>query len=296
MFKKYQHIEKFGNHEVEGIENGMCYIFYKIDGTNSSLWVENGELQAGSRNRHLSLDQDNAGFYKWALEQDNIISFLKENQNIRLFGEWLVPHSLKNYKDNAWRDFYVFDCVDCSDSYIPYDEYSEWLDVWNIKTIPPICKINNPTEESLYKLLDKTGDYLIKEGSGRGEGIVIKNYDFVNKYGRTVWAKIVCNEFKEKNQKSFGIPEIRTKSLIEEKIIFDLLSESFIEKEYQKIILESEWSSKYVPRLLNVVFYEFVKDEIWNIIKKYKNPKIDFGILRNQVILRIKQVKKELFL
>jgi len=31
MFVKYQHVEKFGNLEVEGINLGECYIFPKID-------------------------------------------------------------------------------------------------------------------------------------------------------------------------------------------------------------------------------------------------------------------------
>ena len=38
MFVKYQHIERFGTQETEGIENGTCYVFPKIDGTNASLW------------------------------------------------------------------------------------------------------------------------------------------------------------------------------------------------------------------------------------------------------------------
>lgn len=32
-FNKYQHIERFGTDEVENIEFGRCFIFYKIDGT-----------------------------------------------------------------------------------------------------------------------------------------------------------------------------------------------------------------------------------------------------------------------
>ena len=39
-FTKYQHIEKLGNRETEGLLDGMCYIFYKIDGTNASVWMD----------------------------------------------------------------------------------------------------------------------------------------------------------------------------------------------------------------------------------------------------------------
>jgi hypothetical protein len=38
------HIEKFGNTGVEGIELGECYVFPKLDGTNSSLWFQELEF------------------------------------------------------------------------------------------------------------------------------------------------------------------------------------------------------------------------------------------------------------
>ena len=101
-FKKYQHLERFGTTEVKQIELGTCHVFPKLDGTNASVWLdENGEVQAGSRKRHLSLDFDNAGFYAWVKEQSNILEYLKENPTHRLYGEWLVPHSLKTYREDA---------------------------------------------------------------------------------------------------------------------------------------------------------------------------------------------------
>lgn len=38
-FRRYQHVERFGNDEVEDINIGTCYIFPKIDGTNSSVYL-----------------------------------------------------------------------------------------------------------------------------------------------------------------------------------------------------------------------------------------------------------------
>ena len=104
-FLKYQHVERFGNPETNGIENGMCYVFPKIDGTNAQLWWDNsvygGRLMAGSRNRKLELDNDNAGFYDWACNQDRHFEFFRKYPNLRLYGEWLVPHSLKTYKNET---------------------------------------------------------------------------------------------------------------------------------------------------------------------------------------------------
>ena len=86
-FLKYQHVERFATAETQGIENGMCYVFPKIDGTNSQLWWNKGLLMAGSRNRQLELDNDNAGFYNWACVQDNIFEFFKKHPDYVLDGE-----------------------------------------------------------------------------------------------------------------------------------------------------------------------------------------------------------------
>lgn len=36
MFIKYQHLERLGNQETNGILDGEVYVFPKIDGTNAS--------------------------------------------------------------------------------------------------------------------------------------------------------------------------------------------------------------------------------------------------------------------
>ena len=100
-FRKYMHLERFGNDEVQGIEVGTCYIFSKLDGSNASIWFYNNELQAGSRNRQLSLEKDNAGFYQNIKEQERYIKLVKENPTYYFYGEFLCPHSLKTYREDA---------------------------------------------------------------------------------------------------------------------------------------------------------------------------------------------------
>lgn len=291
-FKKYQHLERFGTTEVNDIEVGTCHIFPKLDGTNASIWWEDG-LKAGSRNRELSFDNDNAGFLAWASENSGLSCFFRENKDLRLYGEWLVPHTLKTYIDSAWRDFYVFDVMR-GDEYLSYSEYKGLLDSHNINYIPPICIIKNPTDETLFNCLDKN-DYLINDNEGVGEGIVIKNYDFKNRFGNVVWAKIVRTEFKVKNQKVSGPSEIKEKNTIEEKIIAEYVTGSLVEKEYSKIEVESGWSSKMIPKLLNVVFYCLIKEESWDFIKKHKNPTINYKRLMSLSFAKTKELKPELF-
>lgn len=295
-FLKYQHVERFGTPETNGIENGMCYVFPKIDGTNSQLWFDKktGSLYAGSRNRKLEFDNDNAGFYDWACNQDRHFYFFREFPNLRLYGEWLVPHSLKTYKDTAWRNFYVFDVMD-GENYLPYEEYKKLLEPFGIEYIPAICKVENPTYERLIAQLEKNG-YLIEDGKGIGEGIVIKNYNYKNKFGRQTWAKIVTNEFKAKHQKT-QITEIKEAKIIEEEICKKYVTKSLIEKEFAKIENENggDWSSKFIPRLINTVFYCIVKEESWNFVKEFKNPTVDFKRLSYFCTQQIKEQMPNLF-
>lgn len=299
-FRKYQHIERFETDEVQGIELGLNYIFPKIDGTNGSVWLgDDGEIKAGSRRRELSLESDNAGFYAFVINNQNIINYIKEHPTHRLYGEWLVPHSLKTYKDDAWRKFYIFDvCIDKSENeveYIPYDIYKPMLEEFDLDYIPPIGIIKNGSYEQFIEMLNKNF-FLVKDGKGVGEGIVIKNYDFYNKYRRQTWAKMVTNEFKEKHYKTMGAPIMEGNKMVEEKIVDEFCTSEFINKEYAKIVNEKKgWKSQYIPMLLGRVFHELVNEEIWNAIKKFKNPTINFKTLNIMVINKIKQVKSDIF-
>lgn len=288
-YNKYQHIERLGSAEVEGILEGLCYVFPKLDGTNSQLWWNNG-LKAGSRNRELSVESDNAGFYNWALTQSNILSFFENRPDLKLYGEWLVPHTLKNYNSNAWRNFYVFDVIREDGSYLPYEEYNALLSIYDIPTIPVLLVKTNPSLSELNELLSNN-TYLISEGIG--EGIVIKNYNYTNKYGRKTWAKIVADEFKV--QKGISVKDISEQKPIEFQIVETFVTEAFVRKELAKIELVEPWSSKLIPKLLNTVFHELIVEEMWNILKRFKNPKINFKDLNNLTTSKIKELLSDKF-
>ena len=204
------------------------------------------------------------------------------------------PHTLRTYRKDAWNKFYVFDVVDKNGNYLPYEVYKTILDAYEIEYIPPICKIRNPTVERIVSQLEKNV-YLIEDGKGAGEGIVIKNYNYRNKYGRQTWAKVVRNEFKAKHSKS-QVTEVKEKIGVESAIVDKYVTESLVTKEFAKIENENGgWSSKMIPRLLNTVYYCLVKEESWNFIKENKNPKIDFKRLMTLSFQKTKELKPELF-
>lgn len=295
MFTKYMHLERIGTSEVEGIEDGLCYVFPKLDGTNASLWMIDGEIQGGSRNRHLSLESDNAGFLNWAVDQSHINQYLHRNPTHILYGEWLVPHSLKTYRDDAWRRFYVFDVLDtATGALIHYENYKDGLERHGIDYLAPIAQIKNGSLDHFIKALDKNV-YMIKDGAGIGEGVVIKNYQWQNKYGRVTWAKLITNAFKEEHAKAMGAAEIGGK-VTEERIVDEFVTSHLVDKVYAKIVnAEEGWQSKFIPRLLGEVWHDLVTEEMWEIVKKHKNPRIDFGGLQRFCNMKIKSLRPDVF-
>ena len=294
-FLKYPHLERLGGSETEGILLGKVYAFYKIDGTNASIWYKD-RVRFGSRNRELSIGADNAGFMNHHVNDEilwgRISKFFRDFSHYRLYGEWLVPHSLTTYRDDAWKRFYVFDVYDTEkEQFLSYEAYKPILDDYGFDYIPPLAEMVNPSVEQVIKLLDKTGQFLVKDGAGNGEGIVLKNYGFQNKYGRVTWAKVISNEFKEVHHKAMGAPLVLGTDLVEDKIVDEYVTDAFILKEKAKIELEhGGWTNRHIPELLGRVFHELVREEAYNFVKKHKQPTVNFRTLNQLTVLKVKKV------
>lgn len=293
-YQKYQHIERIGTSEVEGILEGKVYLFYKIDGTNSCIFLKKeNTLGFGSRKREISLENDNGGFV-YAIESDKelynaILNYLSKYPNYIIYGEWLIPHTIKRYKADAWRKLYVFDVYDAENKrYLSYEEYNNELEKLKINCIPPIDILYKPNVNDIKDLLQKTGEYLISEGLG--EGIVIKNYEFKNVYGRTVWAKLLTEDFNQK-KKELKTTNFENKEVIEYKIIKGFVTPEFIQKEFEKFKEEKGgFSSSYIFEFINRTFTEFFRDNWELILKKHKYPTINFRLLKKILDEEIKNI------
>ena len=296
-FKKYQHVERLGTSATDNLLSGDVYVFPKIDGCNCCVWIEDGVIQAGSRNRQLTLEDDNCGFYKHVSNDRRFIKFFNDHPNMRLYGEWLVPNVIKSYHEDAWRKFYVFDMVDINldnDNILPCAKYSKYLDYftvlnrYGIEVIPVIDKLVNPTVDDIYDLIDKN-HYLLPNHIV-GEGLVVKRYDFVNRFGNTVWGKIIAKDFRNKkpNQQNANL-------MVEEEIVSKYLTKSLVLKEHAKLATECLSNKNLIPRLLETVFKTLIDEEGYNFVKKLKYPSIDFKLLKKLCVEQIKSYLPELF-
>lgn len=294
MFKKFLEVERLGKTEVEGILNGICHVFPKLDGTNGSIWVEaDGTLSCGSRNSVLSLEKNNFKFYQFT--RDNSIKwdkFFHIFPRYRLFGEFLVPHTLKTYREDIWNRFFVFDIFDdVGLKWVPYEDYFKHLYDCEIDYIPPMCIINNPSIEQLEKLLN-SNNFGVK--NGLGEGIVIKNYDFINCFGHHAQGKLVRSEFTEENSKVF-LPSISKGPTQDE----DEFVEKFVIQERTTKLLNKLQGldiprKQVIPRYLESLYHEIIQEELYDFVKNCSR-KINFRILRYKVISKGKELAPHLF-
>lgn len=302
-FAHYMHIERLGREEVDGLIDGTVYVFPKLDGCNASVWMEDGQIACGSRNRKVGC----AGTCTWrglpeyVAASEGIKNFLVKYPHFRLHGEWLVPHTLKSYHQDAWNHLYVFDVSIDKDGldaieYIPYDVYEPWLKQYSITYIPCAATVEHGTAEIFQKLVAEN-HYLLDQDK-IGEGIVLKRYDFVNKWNRTTWAKIVHADFARKHGGSNSQTVTKDGKCVEQLIVDTYVTPDFVEKEYSRLCagMSELWTSKMIPALLGVVYHALITEELWSALKKFKaHQVIDFRLLNKLTIEKIKEIKKGLF-
>jgi hypothetical protein len=106
-------------------------------------------------------------------------------------------------------------------------------------------------------------------GATQKEGLVVKRYNFVNKYGRVTWGKIVCDDFKLHNKAMFKA----TKKDDVEVRFASLCKQQFVLKEMLKIRDEvgmEKFNVKLMPRILEQVWHQLFVENIWDFSKELK--------------------------
>lgn len=299
-FSRYMHVEKLGTDDVDGILDGTVYVFPKIDGANVQVYKDGDSIMCGSRNAPTgSIDSNNwRGLQPYVAAHPEYARFFEKYPDFRLHGEWLIPHTLKEYVDTAWNKLYIFDVTadapDGSLAYIPFPVYSRMLCEFNIQYIPCMTIVDRGIPEVFAEELSR--NVFLMQPNCVGEGVVLKRYDYKNKFGSTVWAKIVRAEFKRLHE------GCRSVSVSGDKTIEDMWVEKFVtdvivDKEYAKLLSQNTtWDSKLIPALLGSVYHTLVIEYTWHALKKFKASQvIDFRRLQKVCVAKVKELKPELF-
>lgn len=283
-FYKYRKVQRLGKEETDGILEGTVHIQEKVDGANTSIWLdENKVIKMGSRTRTLGEEEFN-GFVPYVKGHNGIIELLAYHPEWRLYGEWLVRHTIA-YKETAYKKWYMFDIFDSEKmQFLSSPEVNKVAEEYGIETVPYLGVFENPTIDQLKELMDKSafGD--------RGEGIVMKNMDFVSKFGDLEYAKLVTESFKEDNGVTFGGNNKYSDSYWEMYVVNKYMTLARIQKIMAKIQPEvnRRLDMQHVPRIMGTAYHDMITEEAWEIANKV--PSLDYKVLKRIADKKAKQV------
>ncbi len=111
-----------------------------------------------------------------------------------------------------------------------------------------------------------------------GEGIVIKNYEFINKFGNHSHAKIVVDKFKE-------ITRIKCTALpgtIEGDCCRLYANPARVQKILHKIPCEDMHPMAHRARIMDTLYHDILTEEITGIAKRASVP-FDFRLFQRSV-------------
>lgn len=280
-FRKYEKIHRLGKDEVDGILDGTVTVQEKIDGANTSIWLEEGGIKLGSRNR--GIEDGFNGFADYVNSHEGIKEFFNKYPEYILYGEWLVSHTIA-YKDTSYKQWYMFDIYSPKTNYWKHYNVKGIATTFEILTPHEFGTFENPIEEQLKEFV---GQSVL---GPKGEGIVIKNPEFINKYGNNCHAKIVRQEFMEDNALVFGGNNKHSETYNEMFIVNKWMVPSRVEKVCNKLQPEinEKLDLKHIPRITNTCYHDLITEEAWEIAKL--NDKIDYKRLKGLALKKAKLI------
>lgn len=291
-FKKYPKVFTLGHKENEGIlrSGALLHISEKVDGTNVRFKLRKGEVVYGTHNTQIGaldlvpkkhLQRPVCEYIDARIKADDL------KPNYTYFGEGYgegLKHTISYENPAAFVGFDVW--LETSAAFKVGESVGRFMSAGaarkeferlGLPFVPTVFEgKENWSHDTLRALIGKSayGDFEM-------EGIVIKAYDKVNKYGRQMMAKIVTDDFKEANKAAFGAA--KKHQPLEQQIFNAYCTEPRIKKKYHALLEEGEERGMHlVPKLGALVFADILDEEIHEIAKLH--GAIDLGVVRGLVL------------
>lgn len=234
--KKYQDITRLGHKTTVGVlnEGDWIVIQEKIDGANASFRKgEDGEILTFSRNNPLTGEDGLGGFRKWALKNLDPDLLLP---NIVYFGEWTNPHKVK-YPEYT-KQFFLYDMFDISTGkYLDFNRVKDAHRMLNVNLVPVFYEGEYQSFEHLQSFVGRTALGGKLGDIDTGEGIVVKNVNYTDRFGNQKFVKLVTDAFREvQKQKAPKDPKLEQTQ--EQVFVSATMTEARVEKMLYKLVDE----------------------------------------------------------
>ena len=285
-FERYNSIISLHKEEVDEILCWWCNITEKIDWSNTSIWMDEDGIHTGSRNQDITWGSFR-GFNEYVNNHEWILRLLDEHPTWRLYGEWLVRHTIQ-YKEDAYQQWYMFDIMQDDGIPLPFKEVEQIAKEYWINTPHCFGEFHNPTIEQVKELAGKS---ILGE---KWEWVVIRNMDFINKWWNRPYGKLVTETFKETNAMVFWGNNKHSESYWEMYVTNKYCTLARVKKIMNKI--NSSWDRECDERdtsqLCSRVLNDIITEEGWEIFNKV--PEINNRKLKVLISKKAAQMFKDI--
>lgn len=277
----YPSIYNLGHRAVQDIFDGQVLVEEKIDGSQFSFGVLEGELVCASKRQILILDHPPKLFEKAVETAIRLAPHLHPDWIYR--GEFLQKpkHNALMYNRVPEQHVMIFDIACAEEGYL--DPEAKYVEAQRLgfECVPRLS-----LGAGEIKSADALRELLLLEsglGGPRMEGVVVKNYGRFGPDKKVLMAKFVSEEFKEKHAAAWKISNPQSKDMIAM-----LIQELRTKARWNKAILHLRDdgrltdSAKDIGALLAEIKADTEKEceeEIKEALYKWALPKILRGVI-----------------
>jgi len=191
----YPSIYAMGHRALERVFLGDVIVEEKVDGSQFSFGVFDGEVRCRSKGQQLVIDAPERMFAPAVEAVLEIAPVLRDGWTYR--AEFLASpkHNSLTYQRVPERHLIIFDVNTAHETYLPYDQkYAEARRI-GLECVPLLTGGHNAafTEAYMLSLLDTESAL----GGPKIEGFVVKNYSQFGTDKKVLMGKFVSEAFKE---------------------------------------------------------------------------------------------------
>lgn len=280
MIHSYSNVYQIGHKAIQNLFDGTVIIEEKVDGSQFSFGVIDGELQVRSHGKQMLVDAPEKMFIKIVDHVKNIADSLYPGWTYR--GEYLErpKHNVLSYSRIPKNNFIGFDIMtENQEEYFGYTAKFQEFSRIGFEVVPLIF-------EGEIKSLEMFSEFLEREsilGGTKIEGVVVKNYSQFSLDKKVCMGKYVSEKFKEVAQKDW-----KERNPVGKDVLLTLAEKYATEARWQKAVIHMreagilDGSPKDIGSLIKMAKEDIQKecqDEIKDALYKWA---ID-NILRRSV-------------
>lgn len=238
--KKYHDIVRLGHRSTIDVLNkgDKIVIQEKIDGANASFRKDGDTIRTYSRNHELTQEDGLGGFRQWVQENIDVNELLDD---VIYFGEWTNTHKVK-YIEQHTKSFFLYDLFVVEDEdgnghYESFDAVRHEAKHLGLKLVPVFYEGEYIDFEHLKGFIGRTDIGGTVQDERMGEGIVVKNVDYKDRFGNQKFVKLVHEKFAEIQKQK--LPKDPMVELTQEQVFVDqTVTEARVDKLLHKLVDE----------------------------------------------------------